>query len=146
VKTIKIPGIGMNAYFCGLIPPVRMLKKSTAFILLLAFFAMTFSRTIIITNFWANQNYIAKILCENRTRPVMRCGGNCYLSKQLKKEDHKDQENPERKMENKFESISIQENQYFIQPTVSFSKMAYKELTENIFNSYQAVLLQPPRV
>jgi hypothetical protein len=141
-----MPEMGMNAYFCRLTSPVRMLKKSTAFILLLAFSVMTFSRVIIITSFWANQNYIAKILCENRTRPVMRCGGNCYLSKQLKKEDHKDQENPERKIENKLESICIQENQYFIHPTPSFSKMEYNELKENIFNSYQALLLRPPRV
>jgi hypothetical protein len=123
-----------------------MLKRSTALILLLAFFAMTFSRTIIVTSFWAKQDYIAKILCENRNRPVMKCGGSCYLSKKLKKEDHKDQENPERKVENKFESVSIQEHLYFNQPARSSSVVGYLELKENIFNSYQAVLLQPPRI
>ena len=123
-----------------------MLKKSTALILMLAFFAMTFSRTIIITSFWAKQDYIAKILCENRSKPVMKCGGTCYLSKKLKKEDHRDQENPERKAENKFEYISIQEHLYFNLPARASSTIAYLELKENIFNSYQAVLLQPPRV
>jgi hypothetical protein len=146
VKTIIIPEIGLNAYFCDLIHSDRMLKKSTALILLLAFFAMTFSRTIIITSFWARQDYITKIICENRNRPVMECWGSCYLSKKLKKEDHKDQENPERKVENKVESISYQENQYFTQPPVSFSKIAYKELKENIFSGFHAVLLRPPQV
>jgi len=32
-----------------------------------------------------NKEYIAKNLCENRTRPEKKCCGKCYLRKQLKK-------------------------------------------------------------
>ncbi len=31
------------------------------------------------------KDYIAKNLCQNRTRPSMHCNGKCYLSKQLAK-------------------------------------------------------------
>jgi hypothetical protein len=32
-----------------------------------------------------NKAFIANNLCENRSKPVMHCGGKCYLSKQLDK-------------------------------------------------------------
>ena len=36
---------------------------------------------------------------------MMHCNGKCHMMKQLKQDDKKDQENPERKTENKFELI-----------------------------------------
>jgi hypothetical protein len=32
-----------------------------------------------------NKAFIANNLCENRSKPVMHCGGKCYLGKQLAK-------------------------------------------------------------
>lgn len=37
-----------------------------------------------VTVYWmANQNYIARELCENRDKPAMKCNGKCYLKKKL---------------------------------------------------------------
>ena len=31
-----------------------------------------------------NKKYIAEVLCENMTKPEMKCNGKCHLKKQLK--------------------------------------------------------------
>lgn len=39
----------------------------------------------IVALYKANKDYIAKALCENRTKPELQCKGKCYLKKQLEK-------------------------------------------------------------
>ena len=87
-----------------------MIRQCTAIILLLAFAASTFSKAVIVVDFYANQDYIAKTLCENRDKPMMHCCGRCQLRKRLNREASQDKENPERKAENKQEVLFI-ENQ-----------------------------------
>jgi len=43
--------------------------------------------------------------CENKAKPKMHCNGKCQMMKKLQHEEKKDQENPERKSENKNESV-----------------------------------------
>lgn len=62
-----------------------------------------FSRYMVMTMFYINQTYIAQNLCENRDKPQMNCNGHCQLTKKLKDEQKKEQENPERKADNKSE-------------------------------------------
>lgn len=45
------------------------------------------------TWFYINQQEIAAEKCENKAIPMMHCNGKCYLSKQLKKLEQKEQEN-----------------------------------------------------
>jgi hypothetical protein len=82
------------------------MKKTVAFILLLAFAMDTFSRAIIFVDFYLNQSYLAAKKCENRYRPMLHCNGNCILAKKLRQQEKEDQKNPERKIENKNEVIS----------------------------------------
>jgi hypothetical protein len=82
------------------------LKKLFAFILLLCFAVQTFSQAVIRLNFYMQQAYIAKNLCENRYRPMLHCDGKCVLAKKLKQEQKKDQQTPERKMQGKEEVVS----------------------------------------
>jgi hypothetical protein len=59
--------------------------------------ADTFKRGVIVIDFLANQNYIAKNLCENRDKPQMNCCGKCQLKKRLNQENKKDSQLPTRK-------------------------------------------------
>lgn len=51
-------------------------------------------------NFWVrlsfeiNKSYIAKNLCENRFKPELDCGGQCYLMKQLAERKKQQEESP----------------------------------------------------
>ncbi|HEY9221869.1 MAG TPA: hypothetical protein VIO43_09890 [Lutibacter sp.] len=40
--------------------------------------------------YYANYDYIANVLCENRDKPYLECNGKCYLEKQLNKANHND--------------------------------------------------------
>lgn len=103
-----------------------MLKKCIALLLLLAFLVMTFSRAVIVVDFYANQAYIAKNLCENRDKPMMHCCGKCQLHKRLAKEDNKDKDAPERKSENRNEVLFCQKNtQGIAAPYIHLNNAAY---------------------
>ena len=41
-----------------------------------------------IIEYYANYEYIANVLCENRDKPYLECNGKCYLQKQLKEVNH----------------------------------------------------------
>lgn len=75
-------------------------------ILLFSLVAQSFSKMIVVVDFYVDQDYIARNLCVNRYNTAIRCGGQCELKKRLKQEDHKDSENPERRSDNKYEVIS----------------------------------------
>lgn len=57
----------------------------------------TFSRAAVVVNFYVNQDYIAKNLCENKNRPKLNCCGKCQLNKKLNTEDKKEKELPDQK-------------------------------------------------
>lgn len=35
-----------------------------------------------------NKDYIVNVLCENRNKPELACGGKCYLNKKIEKSSH----------------------------------------------------------
>jgi hypothetical protein len=80
-------------------------KQVVALIFLGAFFAQTFSKTIIVTGYYANTKAYAKN-CENKSKPHMHCNGKCQMIKKLKQEENNDKQNPDRKADNKNEVLS----------------------------------------
>ena len=58
---------------------------------MVAFAFTTFSKSIIILNFYINQRVIAEQLCVNKDKPMMHCNGHCYLKKQLQNEQQQEQ-------------------------------------------------------
>jgi len=53
--------------------------------------------------FEVNQNFIAANLCINKDKPMMNCGGKCYLTKEFKEQD-KQQQSPFSNSKDKQES------------------------------------------
>jgi hypothetical protein len=62
------------------------LKKLAAIFALLGIMLQTFYQVVIVAQYYANQDYIAKNLCENRDKPMLHCNGKCCLKKKLAKE------------------------------------------------------------
>ncbi len=79
-----------------------MLKQLTAAILLLAFMASSFCRTVIVLDYYANSAAYAKA-CINKARSEMHCNGKCQMMKKLDQQEKDEQDNLERKAENKNE-------------------------------------------
>lgn len=38
-----------------------------------------------VIEYYANYDYIAAVLCENKSKPYLECNGKCYLQKQIEK-------------------------------------------------------------
>ncbi len=72
-------------------------KQCIGCLLLVSVLLQTFSQAVICVDFYANQDYIAKTLCENRDKPMLHCCGRCQLRKRLHGEAEKDKDSPVRK-------------------------------------------------
>ena len=59
------------------------MKKLFAIIAFVGILLQTFSQVVIVADYYANKDYIAKNLCENRDKPQMHCEGKCCLKKKL---------------------------------------------------------------
>jgi len=81
------------------------MKKLAAAILLISFMCGTFSRTAIVVDYYTNTASFAKN-CINKSRPMLHCNGKCQMMMKLRQEEKKDNTNPERKNDNKFEVLS----------------------------------------
>jgi hypothetical protein len=103
-----------------------MFRQCTALFLLLAFLASTFSKAVIVVDFYANQEFIAKNLCENKGKPLMHCCGRCQLRKRLAHEENQDKNNPERRAENKNEVLFMENlSAELTAPLLSCSMFSY---------------------
>ena len=47
----------------------------------------TFSKWLLVAEYAINKDYIAKNLCENRSKPKLHCNGKCQLAKKLAAEE-----------------------------------------------------------
>ncbi|WP_264510993.1 hypothetical protein [Flavobacterium sp. N1719] len=61
-------------YFCKV-------KQSVLIIVFLLVFKPVFP----VVDYFLNYEYIAKVLCENKAKPELKCNGRCHLMKQLAK-------------------------------------------------------------
>jgi len=113
-------------------------NQIAALFLLGAFMAQTFSRQILIADYYAHMDQYV-LHCENKSRPMMHCNGRCQMMKKMQQEDKKDQQDPERRAENKNE-VPLSSKSYFAsldsRPFIEVSKKA-------IFTS--ATVLPTPR-
>lgn len=73
--------------------------------MLLTFMGQTFSNALIVADYYINTESFAAN-CENKDKPQLHCNGQCQMTKQLEKENKKDQSNPDRKSENKADVLS----------------------------------------
>lgn len=66
-------------------------KHIILYLTMVAFAITTFSKSIIILNFYINRQVIAQQFCVNKDKPMMHCNGHCYLKKQLQNEQQQEQ-------------------------------------------------------
>lgn len=90
-------------------------RQLAACVLLAAFLAQIFSKPFIVVDYYTNKSKYAKN-CENKAKPSMHCNGKCQMMKKLQQEEKKDQGNPERKAENKQETIGSTKSFFAIVP------------------------------
>ena len=62
-----------------------IIKKFIATFILCLVLVHSFQTAAILFRFYANQSAIAERLCENKSRPQLKCNGRCQLGKALAK-------------------------------------------------------------
>ena len=122
-----------------------MLRQLPVILLVIGFLGQTFSQCLILLDYQISRNYIAANLCENRDKPAMKCQGKCYLCKRLKNENKKDQDNPERRTENKFESIAFQRGFAMTHPSPIIIAVHFPAFQETAYNSFTPDFFHPPQ-
>lgn len=102
-----------------------MLLKPISVLLLFSLLSANCSNLLVCLGFEANQNYIAKELCENKDKPEMHCNGKCYLMKKLKQAQDKEQ-----KQERQSQKTQIQDA-LVVKPLV-FKQYAFAEINLHV--------------
>jgi hypothetical protein len=74
-------------------------KSAVALLLFLAMQLPLMNQWGAVAYYRVNQDYIAKNLCENRDKPMLDCNGQCYLAKQLKAAEEKEQKSNSERLE-----------------------------------------------
>ncbi|SFS70691.1 hypothetical protein [Lutibacter maritimus] len=101
-----------------------------------------------IMEYYANYNYIATVLCENKDKPYLECNGKCYLQKQLKEVNHDNHEHKSTIPQINFDDYPVSPlDQYSYQlkdfKEVSFEKSYFGSYTSQDF--FKSVF-KPPQV
>lgn len=68
------------------------------------FFVEAFHSIFLVADYYVNTQTYA-VNCVNKNKPQMHCNGKCQLSKKIQQESKKDQDNPERKLSDKNETV-----------------------------------------
>jgi len=64
-----------------------------------------FSRFFVYASFDLNRNYIAKELCENRSKPELHCNGKCFLKKKLQAAEEKEKRQERENQRNRYQEV-----------------------------------------
>jgi len=122
-----------------------MLKRITAYLLIVSLVSANFSRLFIYAGFELNRGYIAATLCENRDKPQLHCNGKCYFMKKIKQAEQKENADSRASQKNLFQEAFYQQPAKFKFHSVLLSvtqipnqRVHLPEQTRSIF--------QPPRL
>ncbi|MCX6206222.1 MAG: hypothetical protein NTZ19_08230 [Bacteroidetes bacterium] len=117
--------------------------KFLACLLIIAFFAQTFSKGLIIANYYTNTQAYAKN-CINKAKPKMHCNGKCQMMKKLKTEENKDRQNPDRKNEVKTDLLYFAQIKQQIAYQTILNKKVFPLVQYKLTQDISADFFHPP--
>lgn len=125
----------------------RLYRNILVIILLVAIGLQSFSKAIYIADYYVNNATYLKN-CENKAKPKLQCNGKCQVKKKMQEEEKKDQENPDRKLENKSEII-ISSKSFFttqiVQPNLDIDNHNKWFLDMGIVIDRSSSIFHPPQ-
>ena len=119
--------------------------KNLVFILIIAIFLKPIFPVI---EYVVNYEYISKVLCENKAKPMMHCNGKCHLMKELAKaaENEKPVSSDKKGYSPVLELLFFQEINSFAIASFSFlDKGNSSNVYSNLYsNSHLESVFRPP--
>lgn len=121
------------------------MKRAFAIFFLIVFVFQSTSTVWILASFYAQRDYISKNLCVNRFDAIPVCKGQCYLTKQLKENEKKEQNLPDLKQIEI--QLFCQNNLSFEFPrTISEERLNTLNFKDNFLSSdYLFSVFRPPQ-
>lgn len=101
-------------------------------------------KLIVVVKYALNKKYISTVLCENKTKPSLKCNGKCHLKKELQKEEKKEN-SPTNNSKEKFEIqffCSIEKRNQPIQ-TLTDQNVNFNYLFSNSSKNLAAIFHPP---
>jgi hypothetical protein len=123
------------------------LKKILVILLTLLVFIQPLSKVWIFISFKINQDYIAKNLCENRAKPILKCNGKCQLMKKLKQADKDEEKQTPQTIKEKLEVLYCHNQANFnVSQKLDFEvkKQSFFGYKFKNYSSYQSTIFRPP--
>jgi ABC-type antimicrobial peptide transport system permease subunit len=101
-----------------------------------------------IMEYYANYDYIANVLCENKDKPYLECNGKCYLGKQLNKVNHDNHDHKSTVPSINFDDYPVSPLDQFSYQIKEFSEIYSTKFFVNKYTSqdYYNSILKPPQV
>ena len=96
--------------------------------------------------FKINQQYISKVLCENKEVPQMQCAGKCYLKKQLSEATDTASSEPtsiQRLPELQLAIVAITEEFFWMESTLL---IAHRYTSSPLLKGYKHTIEHPPAI
>ena len=123
------------------------MKKILVILLTLLVFIQPLSKVWIFVSFKINQDYIAKNLCENRAKPILKCNGKCQLMKKLKQADKDEEKQTPQTNKEKLEVLYCHDQANFnVSQKFDFEvkKQTFFGYKFQDYSSYQSTIFRPP--
>lgn len=122
------------------------MKRAFAIFFLIVFVFQSSSTLWIMASFYVQRDYISKNLCVNRFDAIPVCKGQCYLTKQLKENEKKEQNLPDLKQ--KEIQLFYLNNLSFAFPKTIFEERLYNlHYRDNFLSSeYLFSIFHPPQI
>ena len=79
------------------------MKKIAVIIVLFVFLKPLFP----VLEYAVNYEYISKVLCVNKAKPMMHCNGKCHLMKELAKAQETEKQIPSNKKNTTFDTVDL---------------------------------------
>jgi hypothetical protein len=122
-----------------------MLKRVTAYLLIVSLLSAHFSRFFIFAGFELNKNYIVTKLCENRDKPWMHCNGKCYFMKKLKQAQDNDRNSERQSQRNLFQEAFFAAHTP-IKFQSSLLRVIITPYNPGELRQFNGTLFRPPRI
>ncbi len=124
-----------------------MFKRVVAICLIIASVSANFSRFIVCAGFEINRNYIAKELCENKSRPWMNCNGRCYLMKKLKQAEEKEKKQEQEDKRSQYQdALPAMSAKLLSVPKTAAKRKTYPLTRVPGISGRASSIFQPPKV
>lgn len=101
-----------------------------------------------IIEYYANYDYIATVLCENKDKPYLECNGKCYLEKQLKKINHDSHDHKSTIPQINFDDYPVSPLDQFTYQLIEFKEVTVMSVTilKNNKQEFQFSQFKPPQL